>query len=93
MSDTTEKKNDLIKKVMNSTEFESDEKLEIIKALMAEPQVQFVPYERTIYPYEPQKVWYGGPVIDPYKITCSNRTCVNEMTVSDNSHCHRKGRK
>ena len=96
MATEVEEKEALIKKVMNSTEFNSEEKLLIIKALMKEDTPVY-PYGGVIYnptyvpPYEPQKVWYGdGDYTDPYKITCYKTTTAS----SDCSHHgHKGGRK
>ena len=70
----TEKKNKLISKIMKSDEFNDEEKLELVKMLASEPQIQYVPtYVPVNTPYEPMKVWYGtNPNWDPYKVTCTS---------------------
>lgn len=91
MATEVEEKEALIKKVMNSTEFNSEEKLLIVKALMKEDTPVY-PYGGLIYnpPYEPQKVWYGDDFHhDPYKITCKTTALSNDCS----HHCHKGGRK
>ena len=94
MAKEVEEKEALIKKVMNSTEFNSEEKLLIIKALMKEDTpvypngITYTPYYNQ--PYEPMKVWYGdGNYSDPYKITCKTTTTSNDCS----HHCHKGGHK
>ena len=94
MATEVDEKANLVKKVMDSKDFDSEEKLQILKALMKEENASLPPYEKITYipyqmPYEPMKVWYET---DPYYITCNTpkATTSCEYSQFSNKRGHRR---